>query len=443
MRAVLVKPTWVRGLYDEGWGAAGREAWGVFWLSRLAILAVAVLTTCIGLPLNPPALIDVPALTHPFAGWPASGLLDLVFTPLARWDAVHYLGIAADGYAAGDPRFTFPEVRPAFFPVYPGAVRVLSGLGADEALVLIASQVVSLGSLLVALVLLARLVAIEIGRRYVRPTLLLLAFFPMAFFLSAPYSESTFLALSVGAFLAARTGHWATAGVVLAVASGARVPGLLLVVPVGLLYLYGPRADRPPPELSSGRIARLRPLHRLQPDVLWLLLAPVGLALFALYLRHTVGDAGAWLSTQTHPLFNRFSVTPWEGLWEAAKAAWRDVEAVTSGVPDNGIPGGRYQANLVALAFLAFAVVAAVGAFRRLPVAYGAWIIVGLVPALTSIRVGFPLFGLPRFVLVLFPIFMWLAMVLEPRGLTERVVAASAAVLGIFTVAFTAWVFVA
>lgn len=430
------------GSRGRDWSAARHEAWAVFWLSRLAILTVAVLTTSIGLPLNAPAVIDVPALTHPFSDWPASGLLDLVFTPLARWDALHFLGIAADGYAGGDPRFTFPEVRPAFFPVYPGAVRVLSGFGADEGLVLIASQVVSLGSLFVALVLLARLVELEIGERFVRPTLLLLAFFPMAFFLGAPYSESTFLALAVGAFLAARTGRWATAGVLLAVASATRVPGVLLVVPIGLLYLYGPRSDRPAAAPRTG-LRRLLPSHGLRPDVLWLALAPLGLAAFAVYLSRVVGDGGAWLDAQTHPLFNRYSVTPWEGLWEATKAAGRDAEALVAGVPDNGIPAGRYQVNLVAFAFLALAAVATVGCLRRLPVAYGAWMVVSVVPALMTIRAGFPLFAFPRFVLVLFPLFMWLALVLEPRRLTERAVAASAAVLGIFTVAFTAWVFVA
>jgi uncharacterized membrane protein len=51
--------------------------------------------------------------------------------------------------------------------------------------------------------------------------------------------------------------------------------------------------------------------------------------------------------------------------------------------------------------------------------------------------------SLPRFLLVLFPIFMWLALVCEERGLTERVAAASAVVLGLFVTQFAGWYWVA
>ena len=134
---------------------------------------------------------------------------------------------------------------------------VLSGFGASPGLVLIMAYAVSLSSFFGALVLLHRLTAIELGAHLGRPTLMLLAFFPTAFFYGIPYTESLFLLLPVAAFLAARTGHWAIAGIVLALASATRVPGLLLVVPVALLYLYGPRADRAP--VTNGG---LRPRYR-------------------------------------------------------------------------------------------------------------------------------------------------------------------------------------
>lgn len=425
----------------ERWRAAWSDGWSVFWTSRLAVLGICLSVAIIGVPGIAPASNDVQALAHPFVDWPLGGVLDRLFSPLVRWDALHFLGVAVDGYSAGDPRYTFPEVRPAFFPVYPAAVRVLSGLAVDNGLVVIVSQLVALGSFLGALVLLARLVDVEVGRRFARPTLLLLAFFPMAFFFSAPYSESTFLALSVGAFLAARTGHWAVAGMVLAVASATRVPGLLLVVPIALIYLYGPRADCEQPPVRPGWRCAL-PLHRPRADILWLGLAPLGLGLFSLYLNHVLGDAGAWYSAQQSPLFDRVSVAPWKGVWEGAKATRPDLNALFAATPP-GVPGPRYQVNLVAFLFLLGAAAAAVGVLRRLPIAYGVWVILGIVPALMSIRRGFPLFALPRFVVVLFPIFIWLALVLEPRGLTRRVAGGFALIMTLFTAAFVGWVFVA
>ena len=54
-----------------------------------------------------------------------------------------------------------------------------------------------------------------------------------------------------------------------------------------------------------------------------------------------------------------------------------------------------------------------------------------------------PLMSLPRFLAVLFPVFMWLAIVCEERGWTTQVTAASAVGLGLFTTQFAAWEWIA
>jgi hypothetical protein len=90
-------------------------------------------------------------------------------------------------------------------------------------------------------------------------------------------------------------------------------------------------------------------------------------------------------------------------------------------------------------ATLVFALVACVGVLRRLPRAYGAWVAVSLVLPLTFPVKPQPLMSLPRFVAVLFPIFMWLAIVCDERRITEKVVAVSAVGLGLFTAQFATW----
>jgi hypothetical protein len=50
-----------------------------------------------------------------------------------------------------------------------------------------------------------------------------------------------------------------------------------------------------------------------------------------------------------------------------------------------------------------------------------------------------PLMSLPRFLSVLFPIFMWLGLVCEERRITDRVAAVSAVGLGLFTAQFATW----
>ena len=82
----------------------------------------------------------------------------------------------------------------------------------------------------------------------------LLAFFPAAVFFGAPYSESLFLLLAVGAFYAARTGRWAWAGACAGLASGTRSAGLLLllILQSAAVLGFGVRMQHIPPP-SQGR----------------------------------------------------------------------------------------------------------------------------------------------------------------------------------------------
>lgn len=384
-------------------------------------------------PIAPNEPLESKLLSHPFGAWPAKGLLELVLSPLAKWDAQHYLGIAFDGYIQSHPGLPPANEAPAFFPLYPGVVHILSGFGASPGLVLIVAYLVSLSCFFAALMLLHRLTVIEIGERYARPALLLLAFFPTAFFFGIPYTESLFLLLAVGAFLAARTGHWATVGAILALASATRVQGLLLVVPVALLYLYGPRDDREP-VASRG----FRPRYRLEWDAAWLLLAPLGLLAFSAYLHFAVGDAFAWEHAQA--LFSRHTVDPLTGIWAGLREAGESLGRMVSG-PYTGPTSDHL--NVAQVGFVALAVAGGIGALRRLPVAYGTWVLVSLVPILVSQPDENPLLSSSRFIAVLFPIFLWLAIVCERRQNTTTVVALFASGMAVLVALFSLWSFVA
>ena len=51
--------------------------------------------------------------------------------------------------------------------------------------------------------------------------------------------------------------------------------------------------------------------------------------------------------------------------------------------------------------------------------------------------------SLPRYEVVLFPLFMWAAVWLEERHLSTNAIAANAVLLGLFTAEFATWRFVA
>jgi hypothetical protein len=312
----------------------------------------------------------------------------LALAPAARWDAAWFLAIAQDGYYGGS--------RPAFFPLYP---MLIAGLGGSAW----AGVAVSAVCALVALAVLHRLAELELGAAAAHGTVLAVAFFPTSFFLTAVYSESLFLALSAGAFLAARRERPALAGVLGALAAGTRSIGVLLVVPLWLLL--------------SGR-ARA-----------WVAVVPLGLVAYCAWLAIVRDDP--WLPFQAQEVWHRTFAGPFLAV---ADVPGTIADSFAAGESRSHM----LRRNLLDAAFLLFAVAGVAGALRRLPLAYGAWALVALAVPLSYPVDSQPLLSLPRFVLVLFPLHMWLATVAGPRAL-----AASGALLGALSALFATWEFVA
>ena len=80
---------------------------------------------------------------------------------------------------------------------------------------------------------------------------------------------------------------------------------------------------------------------------------------------------------------------------------------------------------------------------RRLPVAYSLYTLAMLVLALVDPVSLQPLASLPRYELVVFPLFIWGAQLLTRHRLTLPALAALAVLLGLFTVEFATWRWVA
>jgi Mannosyltransferase (PIG-V) len=345
-------------------------------------------------------LFDPGAVTRPFG---AAG--NALVAPLARWDSVWYLAIANDGYPADDPR------RAAFFPLYPLLVRAANTVVREP---ILAGTLVSLACFAVALVLLHRLTALELGAPAARMTVWALALFPGAVFFSAVYSEALYLALSVGCLYAARTGRWGMAGMAGALGAATRSAGVLLVVPLAVLWLA--RGERRPR------------------DAAWIAVVPLGLVAFCAALAVGGGDALAPFHAQD--IWFRHFAGPFVGVWDGTTAAWRGL---------HHLDDKAARADVVLFCFLVLAVPAVVGTLRRLPPAYGAYVLAALALPLSYPVGPQPLMSLPRFLAVLFPLFMWLGAWLAEAGRVRRaaVLVPSAAGLLAVTAVFATWHWIA
>jgi hypothetical protein len=442
---------WARLRADPARMTAVRDSARALWSSRLLVW-VAGSGTVLLLGHGPTRkALDPPGLTRGL-GW----LGDLLAAPAARWDASWFLVIAHYGYRPDLGPFT--SSRAAFFPTYPLGLRTVAWLGAPPVL---AGVLLSIGALALALYGIHRLTTLELshlslpaakglpargaGGEVARLAVLLTAFAPMAFFLSAVYSESLYLALSVGLFWCARQGRFAAVGALGALAGATRSAGVVLLLPAVILYLYGPREDRP----ADFPFARgLAPRYRLRRDFSWLALVPVGLGLYMAYFALAGGDA--LLPLRAQEVWGRHFSGPYLAVWDGVKAGSEGARQLLGMGgrhvldPGAGSPSIVAGHNLLLLGFLIAALPAVAGVLRVLPLAYGAYVLAALALPLSYPVSSQPLMSLPRFLVVLFPLSIWLARWLVGRPRAQLpVLAASAALLALFVAEFVTWHWVA
>jgi hypothetical protein len=116
-----------------------------------------------------------------------------------RWDAVHYLNIAREGYHGTEM---------AFFPLYPTLISLLARIVGNQ---LIAGLLISNLALFFGLLYFYKLVEHQYNREVAHRATFYISIFPTAIFFSAVYTESLFFALTVASFYYIREHKWLTA----------------------------------------------------------------------------------------------------------------------------------------------------------------------------------------------------------------------------------------
>jgi Gpi18-like mannosyltransferase len=265
-----------------------------------------------------------------------------------------------------------------------------------------------------ALVYLWRLTSWELGNRTATRTILYIATFPTALFFFAGYTESLFLFLTVACFFHLRRHDWLLSGCYGACASATRVTGILLVLP--LAYEY-------------ARSCNFSPRRMFARGAMALVLVPSGLLAFMIYLQVTVGDAlafshdqAAWQKITTPRL--------WAGLLES-------VRQIVLVQPSASFFQAHNLINVAAA--LVFLVVTALAA-RRFPASYTIYLVAFWLVTLTTPAMArdypVPFISMSRYVLVLFPIFMYFGLLGARRQFHDSYLVLCTALLSLFTVQF-------
>ena len=413
--------------------AAGRWAVAAATATRVLLAIVAVLTTyTVGVRVRAGFLRD------PRHAEILHGFLKRALEPWAHWDGVWFIRIAADGYRAH-------AESQAFFPLYPILVRGVAVVTGQNYVV--AGLIVSLACYAGAMVVLFKLAQALLGPRVALWSVVFISVFPTALFFQAVYGESLFLVLTLLSFWWARRGRWALAGLAGLLAVLTRSSGVLLLLPLAVVWWEQRRGGevRLPGGPAAGPAAPVRRPSGV--SVAWLLLVPAGLAVYMVYLWWAFGDPLLFGTVQAY--WGRELTLPTTAIWRGTVTAVSGVRwLVANGVgPILGtrLPSGGLDSDVIAnlLEFCGFAAAVAmlVACWRKLPAAYTLYALAALLFPLLYSTTARPLYSLPRFIIVVFPLFIGAAAVLAPdRVWRWVVVAAMGALLVASTVLFASFI---
>jgi Gpi18-like mannosyltransferase len=286
-----------------------------------------------------------------------------------RWDAVSYLKIAESGYTAiGEDRFLI-----VFFPFYPVLIALLGIVLGDN---LLSAFIVS-GIASIALGLCFReLVRLDYSEKTAQFAVLFLFIFPTSFVLHIPYTESLFLALTVGCFLVARKQLWITASILGFFACLTRINGLILF-----------------PALLFEAWSEYRETRRINRRWLSLLLIPAGFGAYLALNYFVTGNATMFLVHQREHWgkYLRFPYSGIRGTYELIY--WEE-------------PSAAQMHGVQELLFIGIGLYATIFGWRYLRNSYRIWMLANW---LLFVSTSFIL-SIPRYTLVMFPLFILMAL---------------------------------
>lgn len=319
-----------------------------------------------------------------------------------RWDAVHYVALAENGYqSTGDAKFLI-----VFYPLFPWLIRITAIVFRNY--VLSALIVVAIASIIAGL-LFKELAKLDFDAQVAERAVWFLFIFPGSAALHTPFTESILLALAIGSFLAARKDRWFTAGWLGAFACLSRTNGLVLI-----------------PALAVEAAHQYWKTRRWRWQWFWIAFIGTGVFAYLLLNYRVHRDPFIFLTYHREHWFQPFA-WPWVGVREKVLMAL------------HGTGEGGAITGVQDLLFLILGFVGAIAAFVKLRPAYGVWMICNwLLFASTTFVIS-----AARYTLTMFPLFILFSLLAKNQIWRRILTVWSLLFLALFTGLFVEghWVF--
>lgn len=294
-----------------------------------------------------------PYLNEAILSW---GLPNIIW-PFANFDGVHYVRLARDGY--------IHQFTQAFFPLYPILINLLSKLTFGS--LIIAGIVISNTSFLVSIFVFYKLLLRYFNEKIAYWSCLFLIFFPTSFFFAAVYTESLFFLLLVSSFYFTSQKKYLIASVFGAFASATKLVGVLLAI-----------------ALVKKR------------NILPLLIIPLGLIIYMIFLKIKINDPLAFISSQGAFGQNRST----GHLILLPQVFYRYLKIL---ITAHGT--SLFNAILELISIIGVIIALLVAFYKKMP---RDWLIFSTLSVLLPTLTG-TFISMPRYILVVFPIFIVLA----------------------------------
>lgn len=322
------------------------------------------------------------------------GYLREIAAPLSYGDVTWYMDIARNGYEQR-PFTDDDKANWSFYPLWPIVLRLCNLLFSE---MLISGILASTAFFMAGLAVLYRLVSQEHGNEIGWTAAILVVVFPASYFFMRPGPESLFLFLVVASFYLAKKGNWLAAGIVGGLATLTRLQGVLLVIPLAYMYYQQ---------------YRQRKTHSWW--ALSLLLIPLAQTGFMLHLYASTG--------------NPFASVRMQGVWDNSLTLPFTAMVRFLAKP---VLISYYGWDLTPISFLAAggAVLLTFAMFKRyaLPVEYRLYTVLSVTLIISRGNLN----GTLRFMAVVFPLFLLVALMLRGRKFAWAAVLFTFSALQIF-----------
>lgn len=300
--------------------------------------------------------------------------------PLGNFDGEHYISIAMRGYGEGEH---------AFFPLYPMLITFFGKFfGTSLITFTVSGIVISCLAFLTGLIGFFKLVGVDYSEKISKLSLILLLVFPTSFYFASVYTEALFFALAVWSLYFGRKGKWFEASLLGIFLTATRFVGLI-IFPTLVIEWY----------LQNKQKKNL-----LKSFPSSLLGVPIGLLGYMYYLERTIHNMLAFYNE-----LSGFGEQRSSHLITLPQVLYRYIFKIFPNLSLRYFPV-VYTTLLEFFVGTAFLILSILSFFKT-RLSYAIFLFFGyLVPTFSG-----SFSSLPRYVLVLFPFYILLALMFEKK----------------------------